>query len=108
MSGKAKAAMRQAVRNWRLQLKTDKALEDLARMVNPIVQGWIQYYGRFYRSALREVLSHLNHALILWARKKFKKLLRHHQRATHWLGRLARRQQGLFVHWQMGILPAVK
>jgi len=34
------------------------------------------------------------------------KLKGHQRRATHWLGRVARRQPRLFVYWQMGVRPA--
>ena len=89
-----------------MHLKPDKSIEDLSRMFNPIIRGWIQYYGRYYKSRLYRVLRHLNRALVHWARRKYKKLARHRRRAEHWLGRLARRQPELFAHWQMGILPS--
>lgn len=108
VSNKACKAMRQTIRRWRIQLKPDKTLEDLSRMFNPVVRGWIQYYGRFYKSALYPVLRHMNRALILWAQRKYKKLRCHRRRAEHWLGGIARREPQLFAHWQMGILPATK
>ncbi|RIV18177.1 group II intron reverse transcriptase/maturase, partial [Alicyclobacillaceae bacterium I2511] len=49
---------------------------------------------------------HLNRALIRWVQRKYKKLARHKRRATYWLGRIAKREPQLFVHWQMGIVPA--
>jgi RNA-directed DNA polymerase len=100
--------MRQTIRQWRLQLKPDKTLEDLSRMFNPVVRGWIQYYGRFYKSALYPVLRHMNRALILWAQRKYKKLSRHRRRAEHWLGGIARREPQLFAHWQMGVVLAAE
>lgn len=106
VSNKAKTAMRRTIRGWHLHLKPDKTLEDLSRMFNPVVQGWINYYGRFYKSELVHVLRHLNRALVHWARRKFKRLHHHRRRAEHWLGRVARRQPRLFAHWRMGILPA--
>jgi RNA-directed DNA polymerase len=106
VSRKACKVMRQTIRQWRLHLKPDKQLEDLSRMFNPIIRGWINYYGRFYKSELYSVLRHMNRALILWVRRKFKKLNRHRRRAEHWLGKIARREPQLFAHWQMGILPA--
>ncbi|EIJ34246.1 group II intron reverse transcriptase/maturase [Thiothrix nivea] len=48
-SPQALKSMRQTVRSWHLQLKCDKSLFDLSRMFNPILRGWWQYYGRFYR-----------------------------------------------------------
>ncbi len=107
VSNKAKTAMRRTIRGWHLHLKPDKTLEDLSRMFNPVVQGWINYYGRFYKSELTHVLRHLNRALVHWARRKFKRLHRHQRRAEYWLGRVARREPRLFVHWRMGILPTV-
>lgn len=106
VSNQACKAMRQTIRQWRLHLKPDKALEDFSRMFNPVLRGWINYYGRFYKSALYPVLRHMNWALILWARRKYKRLNRHRRRAEYWLGRVARREPQLFAHWRMGILPA--
>ena len=106
VSNKACKAMRQTIRQWRLQLKPDKKLDDISHMFNPVLRGWINYYGRFYKSALYSVLRHMNRALILWARRKYKRLSRHRRRAEYWLGRVARREPQLFAHWRMGILPA--
>jgi len=106
VSNEACKDMRQTIRQWRLHLKPDKTLEDFSRMFNPVLRGWINYYGRFYKSALYPVLRHMNRALILWARRKYKRLNRHRRRAEYWLGRVARREPQLFAHWRMGILPA--
>ncbi len=106
VSANASKAMRQKIRSWRLQLKPDKSLEDIANMFNPVLRGWINYYGRFYKSELYDVLRHMDRALVQWARRKYKRLERHRRRAEHWLGGIAMREPGLFVHWQMGIRPA--
>ena len=106
VSNKASTAMRQTIRGWRFHLKPGKSLEDISRMFNPVLRGWINYYGRFYKSSLYPVLIHMNRALVLWARRKYKRLSQHRRRAEYWLGRIARREPRLFAHWQMGILPA--
>jgi RNA-directed DNA polymerase len=106
VSNKACKAMRRTIRQWRLHLKPDKTLEDFSRMFNPVLRGWINYYGRFYKSALYPVLRHMNRALTVWARRKYKRFNRHRRRAEYWLGRIARREPQLFAHWQMGILPS--
>jgi RNA-directed DNA polymerase len=105
VSNKAKKAMQRTIRGWRMHLKPDKTLEDLSRMFNPILRGWINYYGRFYKSELYSVLRHMDRALVRWVRRKYKKLQRHQRRAIYWLGGIARREPKLFAHWQMGILP---
>ncbi len=106
VSNKAKKAMRKTIRGWRMHLKPDKSIEDLSRMFNPVIRGWINYYGRFYKSELYSVLKHMDQALIRWVRRKYKKLSNHQRRSTHWIGRIARREPKLFAHWQMGIYPA--
>ena len=108
VSRTAQKAMRQRIRGWKVHRKTSLTLADLARMINPIVRGWIQYYGVYRKSALYVVLNHLNRTLVRWVRRKFKTLRQHQRVATHWLGRRAMHQSALFVHWQLGILPAAE
>ncbi|MCK4649049.1 group II intron reverse transcriptase/maturase [bacterium] len=105
VSNKSCKAMRQVIRGWRIHLKPDKELIDISRMFNPVIRGWINYYGCFYKSGLFPVLRKLNRVIIHWARRKYKRLARHRRRAEYWLGRIARREPQLFAHWQMGILP---
>jgi RNA-directed DNA polymerase len=107
VSNKAGKAIRATIRDWRLAAtRNNQSLEDLARLVNPSVSGWVDYYGRFYRSALTPVLRHLERALVRWACRKYKRFRGHVTNAAHWLGRVARRDPNLFVLWRMGIRPA--
>ena len=103
VSNKAAKAIRDQFRSWKLPQRSDKAIDDLSRMFNPIIRGWIHYYGRYYRSALYPTMRELNRDLVLWAKRKYKKLRRHHCRATHWIARISRRAPELFAHWQMGV-----
>jgi len=106
ISTKAAKTIRATIREWRMASdRNNQSLEDLARLVNPTVRGWINYYGRFYRSKSVLVLRHLNEALAAWARRKFKRLRRRERASMHWLGRIARREPKLFVHWQLGVRP---
>ena len=105
ISNKAKTAIRQTIRGWRIHLKPDKTIEDLSRMFNPIIRGWINYYGRFYKSEMYSILRHVDRALVRWVRKKYKRYRNHQRRATYWLGKIANREPKLFAHWQTGIRP---
>ena len=67
ISDKASRAIREEMRSWKLQTRSDKSLEDLSRMFNPIVRGWVQYYGRYYRSLLYPVFKQLDRSLSKWA-----------------------------------------
>ena len=106
VSNDAAKEMRQTIRGWRIQLKSDKSLEDISRMFNPVIRGWINYYGCYYKSALYPTLRHVDRHLALWVQRKYKRFKRHKRRAEHWLGGVARREPKLFAHWKMGIRPA--
>jgi RNA-directed DNA polymerase len=105
MSPKAAKAIRSTIRSWRLHRLSDKSLLDLSRMFNPIIRGWLSYYGNYYRSALYPLCDHLNRLLKRWAMRKFKRLRGRQRRAARWLRRLKGQQPGLFVHWQLASLP---
>jgi RNA-directed DNA polymerase len=106
ISNEAAKSIQETVRGWKLHRRSDKTITDLARMYNPIIRGWINYYGSYYKSALNRVFLQLVRSLMKWAMKKYKKLRGRLQRATHWLGRIAQREPNLFAHWQMGMRPA--
>jgi RNA-directed DNA polymerase len=102
---KAVKEVRRAIRSWRIHRQSDKSIEDISRMFNPVIRGWINYYGRYYRSALYPIFDQLNCALRKWAMRKYKRLRGKKRRAKHWLGRIARHQRYLFAHWQFGARP---
>jgi len=105
VSDSAKRRIGGAIRSWRIACRSDETLSDLARMYNPHVQGWANYYGRFYKSMLYPVLRRINDHLVRWAMRKYKRLRRHYTRAVEWLASVARREPRLFAHWRMGLLP---
>src|SRR5215471_5405381 len=100
-SDKALKTIRQTVRSWALHERSDKSLNDLARMFNSHIRGWINYYGRYYKSALYPTLRHIDRILARWAHRKFKSLRRHRRQTAHWIARVARRQPLLFAHWPL-------
>ena len=104
LSREAAKDMRQTVRRWRLQLKSDKSIDDLSRMFGPVIRGWMGYYCRFYLSEFWVVADHLNRALVRWAMRKYKRLRGHKRRAKLWLARQAQRRPGLFPHWRAGFV----
>lgn len=101
ISNKAAKTIRQTSREWNWPLRSDKRLEDLARMFNPVISGWINYYGRYYKSALFPTLKCLERRLVRWATRKYKRLRHHRRRAAQWLRCIARKQPNLFAHWKL-------
>jgi hypothetical protein len=101
VSLQAAKKLRHTMRRWAVHRRSDKSLDDLARMFNPVLRGWLNYYGSYYRSALHPTFRCLDDHLTRWAKQKYKRLRRHHRRARHWLQRIMRTQPGLFAHWQV-------
>lgn len=60
------------VRSWRLHRRTGSDTADLRALVNPVLRGWINYYGCFYRSALDPLFYRINTYLLRWIRKKYR------------------------------------
>jgi RNA-directed DNA polymerase len=100
VSDEAAKSMRRAIRCWRMHRMTEKSIEDLACMFNPVIRGWINYYGQFYKSALYPILKQLNHALQRWAYRKYKKLHGRKRKAFYLLQRIAKQMPHMFVHWR--------
>jgi group II intron reverse transcriptase/maturase len=106
ISNRAKKSICDTMRRWKMHRQTDKSLDELARVVNPVLRGWINYYGRFYKSALYRVFQHLNNILVQWASRKYKRLRGYDQRASQWLQGIFHRQPKLFAHWQLSQVKA--
>ncbi len=102
---KAMKAIVRTVRDWGIHAASEKELDDFSRMFNRYIRGWVNYYGRYYPSALHRTLGCINRRLVRWAMKKYKRYRGHQRRATQWLRRVARKRPELFAHWQLGIVP---
>lgn len=107
VSNVAMKAMKQKLRQWKLQLKNEWSLDRIARFINPVLRGWYQYYGRFYKSALKRLWLNVNDYLCRWVMRKHRKLNRHRVKSFEYLAKVAASNRNLFVHWQHGYVPTV-
>jgi len=108
VSNEATKKMRDQMRKWRLHLRVGESLEEVARKINPVLRGWINYYGKYHKKRLRPTFVCLNLRLARWVIRKYKQFNSDQiGRATHWLGRVAKQNPDLFAHWSMIVKPAV-
>ncbi|MFD7409753.1 group II intron reverse transcriptase/maturase [Streptomyces sp. NPDC059866] len=98
--------MGREVRRWRLHRRPNSTFVELAKEINPIVAGWINYYGRFYRSALYPLLARINAYLVRWIRRKYKRLAAL-RKAVECMQGIAKRYPRLFAHWKIATEAAV-
>ena len=102
VSRKALKAMRLKIREHPL-IKNgfSQSVVELAKAINPIIQGWINYYGKFSKSSMSAIYDYINTKLLKWARRKFKPLQRRKWRANQWLRELCKQFPALFAHWKV-------
>jgi hypothetical protein len=86
------------IRRWRVHLLTGYTLADLARELNPIVRGWMLYYGAYYRSALYPLLRRINAYMVRWLRRKYRRLRPFNKAKVCWQ-RITGQQPRFFAHW---------
>jgi len=103
VSPSALKTMRSTIRDLNIRRQTQLSLADIARTLNPLVRGWIEYYGRYAPSALSPMLRYVNQTLVRWAMRKFKRFKAHKIRASRFLQKLVREKMSLFVHWRIGM-----
>jgi RNA-directed DNA polymerase len=103
VSPSALKSMRAKIRELGLRRQTEVSLAEIAYRINPLLRGWINYYGRYAPSALAPLLRYVNQTLQAWARRKFKRFKAHKIRVSHFLQKLSRQNANLFVHWRLGM-----
>jgi hypothetical protein len=87
------------VRSWRLHRRIGSTFAQLAKTINPIVDGWMRYYGAFYRSALYPLLGRINAYLVRWIQEKYRRL-RTVKKARRAYRAATRAYPGMFRHWR--------
>jgi RNA-directed DNA polymerase len=106
VSPSALKAIRSTVRDLNIRQLTQRSLADIASRLNPLLRGWIGYYGRYNPSALEAMLRHVNLTLVGWVVRKFKRFQARKVRAARFLEKLARTRADLFEHWRIGMIGA--
>jgi RNA-directed DNA polymerase len=105
ISEKAQKAMTAAIREWRIHRRSDQSLAELSRKFNASIRGWLNYYGRYYQSALGKPMARLNRRLVRWVCGKYKRYRGKPRAARQWLRWQVQQQPELFAHWQAGFAP---
>lgn len=103
VSKQAAKSMRARIRKEGIRNRTELSIMDIAKKYNPVIRGWIEYYGRYSRSSLVKVLQHFNKTLVAWIMYKYKKFRRNKTRAGEFLEYIYKKEPKLFAHWKIGV-----
>ncbi|MGW2513150.1 group II intron maturase-specific domain-containing protein, partial [Streptomyces scopuliridis] len=93
------------VRSWRIHRRSDLTFLEIARWINPVVAGWINYYGRYGRSVLIPLLTRINAYLVRWIRKKYERFAAK-RKAIGKMREIAQRYPRMFAHWRFTVIAA--
>lgn len=100
ISQESKKRIREKIREWRLKAKTTWDLRKMSKIiVNPQVRGWVEYYGKFHKSELHDIVGYIEWMIVNWTRKKYSKIRKSYKKAKRWLRKIRKTSPQLFVHW---------
>ncbi|MBA2649872.1 MAG: hypothetical protein H0U75_09835 [Legionella sp.] len=101
ISKKARNKISDVIKSWKIHLWSYQTLEAISDILNPKIHGWLNYYGKYQKSAMGSVASQIDFALVRWAKRKYKKLKPSYRKSTRWLKGIKERQPDLFAHWNI-------
>jgi len=107
ISRDSKKSIRQKIKDWNLYWMTNQELSDIAKKYNPVIQGWLNYYGKYGKRELAKVLQHINLHLCHWFRRKYKTYRRKKELSRKVMESIAIRETTMFAHWKVGITRMV-
>lgn len=99
VSKKASQSLKDKIKAMELHKRSGLKIDMIAEMINPIVRGWMNYFGKYNRYAMKGALDVIQMRLVKWAMRKFKRFHGHRRRAEEWLKQVKAREPNLFAHW---------
>jgi len=105
ISKEAKKKIRAEIKEMNIRNRTSERIEDIAKLLNAKVRGWLNYFSKFRASSLYSVMYDLNQRLIKWVANRHKRYRNKLHKAINWLKRVYRQFPNLFVHWSYGFQP---
>ena len=101
ISPKSKKAIFSEIRQWCLHKRSDLSVKALAKQLNSVVRGWVEYYGAFFQSELLFLVRHLDKLIYRWVIRKYKKQGSNFKTADNWVQRRKMAKPNYFVHWSL-------
>jgi hypothetical protein len=105
VSKKAIKAIQEKVKECEPLARTTSNLQEIAKELNPKIRGWFNIFSKFYITEFKRQIQCINWRLMVWAKRKFKRLKRNRWNAKEWLRKISTSQPTLFEHWKHGVTP---
>ena len=98
VSKTAAKGFRDKIKALEIHKKIGCKIDMIAELLNPMLRGWMNYFGKFNPSAMKNTLQCIEHSLIKWAMCKYKSFRGRRQRAEKWLSSIRKREPKLFAY----------
>lgn len=85
-------------------MSASNTIKGIPAELNPQLQGWLNYYGKFRPSAMSFVFHLFHERLIKWIQNKYKSLRGKIRKAYGMLKSIQKAKPNLFAHWKRGFL----
>ena len=107
ISKKSEMKIKTTIRSWNLNRRVHLGIKQIAKSINPIISGWLNYYTKFSKSEFWKVMKYLNERLSRWVKRKYKRFKSKAKlgKAYDWLVVCASHNRTLFSHWADGFIP---
>jgi group II intron reverse transcriptase/maturase len=105
VSRKSQASLREKIKALNVHRRTGLEIGGLAKKINPVVGGWINYFKEFYKSEMAYNMLCLNRRLCKWVMRKYKSKGMNTTKAWKLLETAYRKNSVLFAHWKLGWPP---
>lgn len=100
VSKKSCKSFRDKIKSLEVHKSTGCNLNIIAEKLNPLIRGWINYFGKYNASAMKYSLDCIDRRLVKWAMCKYKRFRKHRRMAEKWLNEIKKRESELFAHWK--------
>ena len=98
----AKTHIKNALRKILITRWTNMTLEGFAKLLNPKIRGWMNYYTKYCKHETYQVFYYLNTLIRSWVKNKYRIISK--AKVYDKYRTIQQAAPDLFYHWQKGIL----
>ncbi|PCJ18982.1 MAG: group II intron reverse transcriptase/maturase [Candidatus Cloacimonadota bacterium] len=92
--------IKNVIKSWVLKNRIAYDFYSLSVVLNPIIRGWINYFGKYRKSGMSDLWRYLHDRIVSWIRRKYKRHDSTYGRAYKFLKTMMKAKPTLFAHWK--------
>ena len=101
ISTKSQKRIVEEVKAKQRSINSCKNIEEVAKILNPSIRGWLNYYGHIGRRKMKRVMSVIELRIVRWLKRKYKRLKESWKKSFKLLAKIKETRKELFAHWSV-------